>query len=152
MINRVIHSEIGRYSALPLPKFRYIPGKSERPTELPGDSCSDELLGPLHENELFCYGVDLFNRGYYWEAHECWEHLWKPIKESSEGLFLKGMIQITASFVKREQGNKKGESLLRKSAFTYLRENSLCKILFAEDILCDAFYNEEVLLRLKEKE
>lgn len=151
MTERVTHRQTTRYTTLPLPQHRYIPGESERPTDLPSDGCSDELLGPLHENELFRYGIDLFNRGFYWEAHESWEHLWKPIKESPEGKFLKGMIQITASFVKREQGNKKGESLLRKSAFSYLRENPLCKTLFMEDLLCDAFYGKEVLLRLKEK-
>ena len=24
----------------------------------------------------YLYGIDLFNDGYYWEAHEVWEGLW----------------------------------------------------------------------------
>ncbi|TGQ49534.1 DUF309 domain-containing protein, partial [Mesorhizobium sp. M1C.F.Ca.ET.210.01.1.1] len=25
---------------------------------------------------MFRWGIDLFNHGYYWEAHEAWEPLW----------------------------------------------------------------------------
>lgn len=150
MFDRVIHRKIDRYSTLPLPKERYIPGKSERPTDLPGDTCSDELGGPLPENELFCYAIDLFNQGFYWEAHESWEHLWRPRKESPEGVFLKGLIQITASFVKRMQGNRTGEALLRESAQVYLRDSKF-KDLFEENLFCDSFYRDVMILHLKEQ-
>ena len=26
--------------------------------------------------EHYLYGVDLFNQGYWWEAHEAWEAVW----------------------------------------------------------------------------
>jgi hypothetical protein len=28
-------------------------------------------------SDVFLWGLDLFNHGYYWEAHEAWEGLWQ---------------------------------------------------------------------------
>jgi hypothetical protein len=28
-------------------------------------------------SDAFLWGLDLFNHGYYWEAHEAWEGLWQ---------------------------------------------------------------------------
>jgi hypothetical protein len=47
----------------------------------------------------------LFNHGYYWEAHEAWEPLWRAADRSaSAGRFLKGLILLSASGVKLRQG------------------------------------------------
>ena len=32
-------------------------------------------------------GVDLFNRGLYWEAHEAWEHEWVPDRKGPDSGF-----------------------------------------------------------------
>ncbi|WP_394885884.1 DUF309 domain-containing protein (plasmid) [Mesorhizobium sp. AaZ16] len=29
------------------------------------------------------WGIDRFNHGYYWEAHEAWEPLWHAAKQSA---------------------------------------------------------------------
>jgi predicted metal-dependent hydrolase len=42
-------------------------------------------------------GVELFNRGEFWEAHEVWEDLW--IREETElKLFYQGLIQVAGAF------------------------------------------------------
>lgn len=30
-------------------------------------------------SDAFLWGLDLFNHGYYWEAHEAWEGLWQVV-------------------------------------------------------------------------
>ncbi len=51
------------------------------------------------------YGVDLFNLGYYWEAHEAWEELWNACDRSGcTADFLKGLIKLAAAGVKAREG------------------------------------------------
>ncbi|MET2831203.1 DUF309 domain-containing protein [Mesorhizobium shangrilense] len=35
-------------------------------------------------SNAFRWGSDLFNHGYYWEAHEAWEPLWHAAKQSAQ--------------------------------------------------------------------
>jgi hypothetical protein len=44
-------------------------------------------------------GVELFNRGLYWEAHEAWEELWLELEDEPK-LFLQGLIQLAAAYHK----------------------------------------------------
>src|SRR5262249_44472963 len=54
-------------------------------------------------------GIELFNAGYYWEAHEAWEPLWHvhgrrgPIAD-----VLKGLIKLAAAGVKVREGRLAG--------------------------------------------
>src|ERR1700686_4737222 len=41
-------------------------------------------------------GIDLFNRGDYWEAHEAWEQEWMPDRKGPDAGFYKGLIQVSA--------------------------------------------------------
>jgi predicted metal-dependent hydrolase len=55
------------------------------------------------------YGVDLFNHGYYWEAHESWEGLWLACGRSGRtAWFLKGLIKLAAAGVKAREQNPRG--------------------------------------------
>ncbi len=68
-------------------------------------------LDPMQwsSNRTYLYGIDLFNAGYYWEAHETWEGLW--IQAGRSGLvadFLKGLIKLAAAGVKIRQGILQG--------------------------------------------
>ena len=40
-----------------------------------------------------------FNRGLFYEAHDVLEALWLPSRQSPEGLFYKGLIQLAGAFV-----------------------------------------------------
>ncbi len=59
--------------------------------------------------EEYLFGLDLFNAGFYWEAHEAWEAVWISVGRS--GLiadFLKGLIKLAAAGVKAREGNANG--------------------------------------------
>lgn len=57
----------------------------------------------------YLYGVDLFNHGYYWEAHEAWESLWHAAGRTGVvANFLKGLIKLAAAGVKSREGNAQG--------------------------------------------
>ena len=44
-------------------------------------------------------GVELFNEGLFWEAHEAWEALWLELEDDPR-LFVQGLIQLAASYHK----------------------------------------------------
>jgi hypothetical protein len=58
----------------------------------------EEYLSSLNAEALLQLGIDLYNAGYYWNAHEAWEEVWL---ESERGVrdFYQGLIQVTAAFV-----------------------------------------------------
>ncbi len=46
-------------------------------------------------------GVDLFNRWYFWEAHEAWEPLWRARPADSEpARFIQGLVGVAATLLK----------------------------------------------------
>jgi len=66
----------------------------------------------MGEKSQFQRGVELFNAGQFFEAHEAWEEIWLAASEPDK-TFLQGLIQVAAAFHHRSRGNRKGmESLL----------------------------------------
>ena len=67
------------------------------------------------ENEvLFQYGIDLFNIGHYWDAHESWEEIWQELGDEPEDdweILLRGLIQIAAGLhcvlLQKERGSRR---------------------------------------------
>jgi predicted metal-dependent hydrolase len=54
---------------------------------------------------VFLWGLDLFNHGYYWEAHEAWEGLWQVVDRGGPSRMLfKGLILLSAAGVKIREG------------------------------------------------
>ena len=76
---------------LPLPP---LPAPPQRVWRAAGDL-------PPQAARHFRYGVDLFNAGCGWEAHEAWEGLWRRT-ERGTGLFhlLQGLILLAAAALK----------------------------------------------------
>ncbi len=69
-------------------------------------------------NEDFLYGVDLFNAGYFWEAHVFWERLWAVETEGEIRRFLQSIIQTAAACLKARQGEIAGaRKLLARAGF-----------------------------------
>ena len=58
-------------------------------------------------SDAFLWGLDLFNHGYYWEAHEAWEGLWQVAdRDGPLRVLFKGLILLSAAGVKiRERKN-----------------------------------------------
>ena len=67
------------------------------------------------KEELFFSGLNTFNGGNYFDAHEVWEELWSEyyLKDRE---FIQGLIQLAVCFVHLQNGNINGaRSLLNKS-------------------------------------
>jgi predicted metal-dependent hydrolase len=74
------------------------------------------------ENELYLFGVDLFNDGYWWEAHAAWEALWQRTGRSeATATFLQGLIQIAAALVQDRAGRAIGARRLASKGVAKLR-------------------------------
>src|SRR5689334_6221512 len=101
----------------PLPPYSYVPGLAPHPTTDPrGHSYGHHEPPPAalaessyHDNANYRYGIDLFNHGFYWEAHEAWESLWHVAGRSGPTAdFLKGLIKLAAAGVKLREGRAAG--------------------------------------------
>jgi predicted metal-dependent hydrolase len=58
----------------------------------------DAYLESLSPKDLLQLGIDLYNAGHYWNAHEAWEQVWLDAERELRG-FYQGLIQVTAAFV-----------------------------------------------------
>jgi len=56
-----------------------------------------ELTFTNEDWEDFNRGIELFNAGKFWHAHEAWEQVWRRHHEDSR-LFIQGLIQMAAAF------------------------------------------------------
>jgi predicted metal-dependent hydrolase len=66
-------------------------------------------------------GVELFNRGLYWEAHEAWEEAWTPDRHGPDRGFYKGLIQVAAGCLHYGRRNRRGTVNKWRSGADYLR-------------------------------
>lgn len=66
-------------------------------------------------------GVDLFNAGEYWSAHEAWEEEWMPDRRGPEAGFYKGLIQVAAGCLHYTRRNRRGALNKWRSGADYLR-------------------------------
>ena len=66
-------------------------------------------------------GVELFNQGLYWEAHEGWEEAWTPDRHGPDRGFWKGLIQIAAGCLHYTRRNRRGAVNKWRGGADYLR-------------------------------
>ena len=66
-------------------------------------------------------GVELFNQGRYWEAHEAWEQAWVPDRHGPDRGFYKGLIQVAAGCLHHRRRNRRGALNKWRSGIDYLR-------------------------------
>jgi uncharacterized protein len=125
----------------PLPPYSFVPGRFPHPVSDPqghsfgADPPPAELLDPDRWQicRAYLYGVDLFNHGYYWEAHESWEGLWLGcVRTGRTGWFLKGLIKLAAAGVKARAQNPRGMQRHARRAAELFRQTA--QELGAEDI------------------
>jgi len=77
------------------------------PTEPPARRLA--LAAMLAANSRWRYAVDLFNGGWYWEAHEAWESFWNALgRTTSEAQLVQGLIHLAAACVKVREGKPNG--------------------------------------------
>ena len=91
-----------------LPARAFLPGFSpagSRPEESRDDSSWNGQATTLGAAAGFRWGLDLFNGGFYWEAHETWEALWMQANaDTACRFYLQGLIQFAAAMLKSRRG------------------------------------------------
>ncbi len=65
--------------------------------------------------DRFAAGVDLFNAGRFFEAHEAWEQVWLR-STGNEKIGIQGLIQAAAAILHLERGNREGAYSLYEKA------------------------------------
>jgi hypothetical protein len=102
---------------LPLPPYTYVSGQAPHPVSHPDGHRHGVRPEPVaapdpsrwQECRPYLYGIDLFNCGYYWEAHETWEQLWHACGRAGPTAdFLRGLIKLAAAGVKVREGRPEG--------------------------------------------
>jgi hypothetical protein len=102
-----------RYTDRSFPSYRFVPGRSPHPVRDPeGHSYNKPPLqlasfaaADWQSCDEYLYGIDLFNHGYWWEAHEALEAVWVAAGRQTEtGLFVQGLILIAVAHLKMFQG------------------------------------------------
>lgn len=76
-------------------------------------------ISPGERARLFREGIDLFNRGRFFAAHEAWEEIWRSTTPEPKGLF-QGLIQVAAALhqhldLKRTQGPRRTLAKARRN-------------------------------------
>ena len=121
------------------PAYAYIPGHWPHPSNDPkGHSYGIEPrpacaldLASWQTCTTYLDGLWLFNEGYYWEAHEAWEGIWKTTaRKDIPGLYLQGLIQTSAALIKRHQGVVGGMESLSRAGLGKLRRVAETQALF----------------------
>ncbi len=104
------------------PPYSFVPGYWPHPTrDTDGHSFNHSgakalPLDPKSWTDCPDYlrGIELFDNGYYWEAHESWEGVWLVLgRKGDTALLLKALIKLAAVGVKvRQQAPGAARSLL----------------------------------------
>src|SRR5689334_23294646 len=91
---------------VPLPPYGFVPGRFPHPTRDPEGHSHGQAPPPADPLDPgrwagcrdYLLGLDLFNHGYYWEAHEAWERLWNAAgRHGATAELLQGLIKLAAA-------------------------------------------------------
>lgn len=115
--------DLPRYTQEPFPAYRYIPFQPGMPHPLrdpDGHSYGKEddylpvfAAADWRDCQPYLFGIDLFNNGYWWEAHEALESVWLAAgRETQTGQFVQGLILVAAAQLKRIMGEERGARVL----------------------------------------
>lgn len=106
-----------RWTDYPFPPYSYITGMFPHPLrDRDGHGCpgpTEPDSAPTNETwpqcQSFLWGVDLYNSGFYWEAHEAWEGVWHLAGRRGPVADLqKSLIKLAAAGVKAREGRIPG--------------------------------------------
>lgn len=111
------------------PDYAHLPGRNPRhPEDLfdwisPGSTMSQPAEIPA--SRAWEMAMVLLRDGYFWEAHEVLEPLWMACPQNSaEGVFLRGVIQLSNAKLKARMGQPRAAQRLLKMARDLLKEAS----------------------------
>lgn len=122
-----------RFTGYPFPAYRHVPGQSPHPAVDPaGHSYGFDPPFPVEPVEpedwrlsgAYLYGCDLYNHGYWWEAHEAWEAVWQIAPAGTpQRAFLQGLIQVANCHLKLHMGKVRVLERLRRSCQAHFDES-----------------------------
>ncbi len=124
---------ISPYTDRPLPPYRHLPFQNAHPfLDAEGHSFGEKLSPPdsfTAENwqysHDYLYCIDLFNNGFWWEAHERLKHLSIAAgRESKTGQFVQGLIQIAAALLKHFMQEEQGATTLAELGLKNLQKTA----------------------------
>lgn len=129
------HASVPRYLPdRPLPAYAFVPGLSLHPRKPGGHAHGqpEEEAAILHPDRprdcrTYLRGLDLFNHGYYWEAHEAWEALWRDAQEPAPKALLQGLIRLAAAGIKLRQGladNVRSHAQAAQALFAHAQQHA----------------------------
>ena len=124
-------TDIPNYTDRKLPGYRHLPFQNAHPFLDKGGHSYGEKLTPAEgfnaenwlKSEEYLYCIDLFNNGFWWEAHERLKYTSMAAGQDSEtNHFIRGLIQIAAALLKHFMGEEGGAQTLAKMGIETLRK------------------------------
>ena len=118
-----------RYSEREFPPYRHVPGMTPHPTRDPEGHSFGAGTVPLPDLnvddwrtcETYLFGIDLFNAGYWWEAHEVLEGLWHAAGIGTPAAHvLQAVIQCAAAHLKTATSRPAGARRLFEHAHRHV--------------------------------
>ena len=114
-----------------LPPYRYVPGLNPHPFRHPGGHLYTDGRAPTEpdwgpdlpwaDDQLWLWGIDLYDQRYYWEAHEAFEALWHHLERPDpRARLLQGLIQSAAAVLKQHLGEERGGQRLQVRSLHHL--------------------------------
>lgn len=130
-----------RFGHRALPRYRHVPGLTPHPVTHPdGHSyglveetislAGVDLPRDWRSCAEYLEGIDLFNRAFFWEAHEAWEAVWLAAgTDTVVGRYLQGLIQAAAALLKQHVAMRVGAmNLLAKSSLNLKPANDWLRV------------------------
>jgi hypothetical protein len=138
-----------RYSTRPFPAYRFVPGRNPHPTRDPDGHSRDEGASPprpwtpdeWRTLDAWRWAIDLFNREYWWEAHEALEGLWHAAgRTTPHARFVQTLVHLSAALLNRRRGHDAASRRQAARALRGLRDaRRLGPILMGVDLARLAF-------------
>ena len=145
-------SDIPNYTERKLPGYRHLPFQNAHPfLDKEGHSYGEKLTPAegfnaenWQDSEEYLYCIDLFNNGFWWEAHERLKYISMAAGQDSEtNHFIRGLIQVAAALLKHFMKEEDGARTLAKMGIETLRKKE--GIFLGIDITTLAHQVEECL-------
>jgi uncharacterized protein len=106
-----------RYApAREFPRSAFVPGRTARPEREKSVVRASIDAERWREDDDYLFGVDLYNSGFLWEAHEAWERPWRASADELQRLYLQGLIQCAAACLRLAMEESRGAPRLARAA------------------------------------
>jgi hypothetical protein len=100
----------------------------------------------LTEQPRFVAGIEEFNRGHYFEAHEEWEAVWLE-QVGAEKVLCQGLVQVAAGYHKLSLGGVNGARKLLERGLALLRQSDGARAGVSLTAFCDRVASDLERLR-----